>query len=136
VPEHTVIARFRRRHSARMAEVFRHVLKICHEAGLVRLGLVALDGTKVQANAAGDANRTAESIDAQIKRMMDEAETTVRQEDDRHGSERGDEVPADRESIPAACRSTTRWSCTRKTASRCSSSGARAAARMPSRPPK
>ena len=95
VPDHTVIARFRRRHSARMAEVFRHVLKMCHEAGLVRLGLVALDGTKVQANAALDANRKADSIDAQIKRMMDETETTYGQEDDRYGAERGDEVPAD-----------------------------------------
>ena len=95
VPDHTVIARFRRRHSARMAEVFRHVLKMCHKAGLVRLRLVALDGTKVQANAALDANRTAESIDAQIQRMMDEAETSDRQEDDRYGAERGDEVPAD-----------------------------------------
>jgi hypothetical protein len=63
--------------------------------GLVRLGLVALDGTKVQANAALDANRTAESIDAQIKRMMVEAETTDQQEDDRYGAERGDEVPAE-----------------------------------------
>jgi hypothetical protein len=68
---------------------------MCHEAGLVKLGLVALDGTKVQANAALDANRTAESIDAQIKRMMDEAEATDQQENDRYGAERGDEVPAD-----------------------------------------
>ena len=68
---------------------------MCHEAGLVKLGLVALDGTKVQANAALDANRTAESIDAQIKRMMDEAETTDQQEDDRYGAQRGDEVPAE-----------------------------------------
>lgn len=95
VPDHTVIARFRRRHSARMAEVFRHVLAMCREAGLVRLGVVALDGTKVQANAALDANRTAESIAAQIERMMEEAETTDRREDGLYGAQRGDEVPAD-----------------------------------------
>ncbi len=77
-----------------MAEVFRHVLAMCREVGLVRLGLVALDGTKVQANAALDANRTARSIDAQITQMMDEAETTDRQEDDLYGAQRGDEVPA------------------------------------------
>jgi transposase len=93
VPDHTVIARFRRRHSARMAAVFRHVLAMCKEAGLVRLGVVALDGTKVQANAALDANRTAESIDAQIKRMMDDAEATDQQEDELYGAQRGDEVP-------------------------------------------
>src|SRR5438874_11280674 len=55
VPDHTVIARFRRRHVAHMREVFVAVLRLCREAGLVRLGLVALDGTKVRANAALDA---------------------------------------------------------------------------------
>ncbi len=58
IPDHTVIARFRQRHVARMREVFVAVLRLCHEAGLVRLGLVALDGTKMGANAALDANRT------------------------------------------------------------------------------
>src|SRR5438270_7421210 len=61
VPDHTVIARFRQRHVAHMREVFVAVLRLCREAGLVRLGLVALDGTKVRANAALDANRTAAS---------------------------------------------------------------------------
>src|SRR4051794_20414421 len=55
VPDHTVIARFRRRHADRMRAVFLAVLELCREAGLVRLGLVALDGTKVKANAALDA---------------------------------------------------------------------------------
>src|SRR3954466_1166934 len=50
VPDHTVIARFRRRHVDRMRAVFLAVLELCREAGLVRVGLVALDGTKVEAN--------------------------------------------------------------------------------------
>src|SRR5215211_766019 len=53
VPDHTVIARFRRRHVDRMRAVFLAVLELCREAGLVRLGLVALDGTKVAADAQG-----------------------------------------------------------------------------------
>jgi len=94
VPDHTVIARFRQRHVARMWEVFLAVLRLCHEAGLVRLGLVALDGTKVGANAALDANRTASSIDEQVTRMLAEAEATDAQEDGQFGAQRGGELPA------------------------------------------
>ena len=61
VPDHSVIARFRQRHVERMKAVFLAVLELCRAAGLIRLGLVALDGTKVKANAALDANRTASS---------------------------------------------------------------------------
>ncbi len=94
VPDHTVIARFRQRHVARMREVFLAVLRLCHEAGLVRLGLVALDGTKVGANAALDANRAASSIDEQVTRMLAEAEATDAQEDGQFGAQRGGELPA------------------------------------------
>lgn len=81
VPDHTVIARFRQRHAERMRQVFRQVLELCREAGLIRLGLVALDGTKVKANAALDANRTAATLDEQIARMMAEAaEADAREE--------------------------------------------------------
>ncbi len=94
VPDHTVIARFRQRHVARMREVFLAVLRLCHEAGLVRLGLVALDGTKVGANAALDANRAAGSIDEQVTRMLAEAEARDVQEHSQFGAQHGDELPA------------------------------------------
>ncbi len=94
VPDHTVIARFRQRHVARMREVFLAVLQLCHEAGLVRLGLVALDGTKVGASAALDANCTASRIDEQGAKMLAEAETTDVQEDGQFGAQRGGELPA------------------------------------------
>jgi transposase len=70
VPDHTVIARFRHRHAERMKDVFLHVLELCREAGLVRLGLVAMDGTKVKANASLDGNRTASTIKERIGRML------------------------------------------------------------------
>jgi transposase len=85
VPDHTVIARFRRRHAERMTSVFLQVLELCREAGLIRLGLVALDGMK--ANAALDANRTASTITEQINRMLAEAEATDAQEDRQFGAE-------------------------------------------------
>src|SRR5512135_179561 len=93
VPDHTVIARFRQRHAERMRSVFLQVLEMCREAGLVRLGLVTLDGTKVKANASLEVNRTASSLDEQIARMMAEAEEADAREDRQFGSQRGDELP-------------------------------------------
>jgi transposase len=87
VPDHTVIARFRRRHAERMKSVFLQVLELCREAGLIRLGLVALDGTKVKANAALDAIRTASTIAEQISRMLAEAEAADAREDRQVGAE-------------------------------------------------
>jgi hypothetical protein len=69
--------------------VFLQVLDLCREAGLIRLGLVALDGTKVKANAALDANRTASTIEEQVSRMLAEAEATDAQEDRQFGADAG-----------------------------------------------
>src|ERR671920_2587893 len=90
VPDHTVIARFRQQHVGQMKGVFLQVLDLCREAGLIRLGLVALDGTKVKANAALEANRTASTIGEQVSRMLVEAEATDAQVSDgppAHGSQ-------------------------------------------------
>src|SRR5918911_3096934 len=51
-PDHTTIARFRQRHEAALAELFGDVLELCAEAGLLRVGMIAVDGTKLAANAA------------------------------------------------------------------------------------
>ena len=89
VPDHSVIARFRQRHAERMKGVFLQVLELCREAGLIRLGLVALDGTKVKANASLDANRTASAIGEQINRVLAEAEATDAREDRQFGPDAG-----------------------------------------------
>jgi transposase len=57
-PDHVTIARFRVRHEQALAGLLVQSLKLCAAAGMVRLGLVALDGTKIEANAAAAANRT------------------------------------------------------------------------------
>ena len=96
VPDHSVIARFRQRHAERMKGVFLQVLELCREAGLIRLGLVALDGTKVKANASLDANRTASTIGEQINRVLAEAEATDAREDRQFGPEAsGPAMPGD-----------------------------------------
>lgn len=96
VPDHSVIARFRQRHAERMKGVFLQVLELCREAGLIRLGLVALDGTKVKANASLDANRTASTIGEQIDRVLAEAVATDAREDRQFGPEAsGPAMPGD-----------------------------------------
>ena len=50
VPDHSMVAEFRVRHEAALAEVFTSVLSLCRRAGLVRVGIVAADGTKIAAN--------------------------------------------------------------------------------------
>ena len=95
VPDHSVIARFRKRHRRAFEALFVEVLKLCHKAGLVRLGVVALDGTKVKANASLAANRTARSLEAEVAAMVSEAEETDTAEDAMFGDERGDELPAE-----------------------------------------
>ena len=93
IPDHTVIARFRQRHSGEMKMVFLAVLRLCREAGLVRLGLVALDGTKVQGNASLEANRTGASIEAEIEKILAEAEATDAKEDSQAAAQQGADLP-------------------------------------------
>jgi len=58
MPDHSTIAEFRRRHEADIAELFDGVLGLCREAGLVSVGVITIDGTKIKANASMDQNRS------------------------------------------------------------------------------
>ncbi len=81
-PDHVTIARFRRRHEDALAQVLVESLRLCAEAGLVHLGAVALDGTRIGADAAFDSNRTLEELDAEVARMLADAEAADRAEED------------------------------------------------------
>jgi transposase len=98
-PDHATIARFRERHEAALESVFTEVLRLCAEAGLVRLALLAVDGTKVAADASWSANRTLEQLEAELapatKAMLADAAATDAAEDVRFGPDRGDELPAE-----------------------------------------
>jgi transposase len=61
VPDHS-ITELRRRHETALAELFTAVLSLCHKAGLVRVGVVAIDVTKIAANASLDVNRRARGL--------------------------------------------------------------------------
>ena len=94
-PDHTTISRFRQRHAERLAELFVQVLAICEKAGLVRVATVAVDGTKLAANAGISANRTYEKIRAEVERILAEADAVDAAEDERFGAARGDELPGE-----------------------------------------
>ncbi len=94
-PDFRTLCRFRAEHEERLKQLFVEVLHLCREAGLVKLGVVALDGTKVAANAALAANRSHEAIEEEVRRMLEEARAVDAEEDTRYGPDRrGDELPA------------------------------------------
>lgn len=99
-PDHRTISDFRKRHLEPLAGLFVQVLELCQEAGLVKLGHVALDGTKIQANAS---KRKAMSYDRMKKREKElaakiaewfaKAEEEDAREDEEFGDATGDELP-------------------------------------------
>jgi transposase len=95
VPDHTTIARFRVRHEAALARLFTQILGLCARTGLVSVGVVALDGTAIAADASRDANRSHESIRQEVERMLGEAAEVDAREDELYGEKRGDELPAE-----------------------------------------
>ena len=71
VPDHSTVAEFRRRHETELAGVFTQVLDLCREAGLVSVGVIAVDGTKITASASNDSDRDYEQI---VREILEEAE--------------------------------------------------------------
>jgi len=100
-PDHDTIAEFRKRHLVALSRIFLQVLKLCQKAGLVKLGHVALDGTKVKANASKHKamsyehmQKKAGELEAEIARLLAEAAAVDEAEDARYGKgKRGDELP-------------------------------------------
>src|SRR5215470_6569855 len=98
VPDHATIARFRRAHfadAAAMGQLFAEVLVLAARAGLGRLGLIAVDGTKIAANASKDANRAEQRLRELAAQILAEAEAVDAAEDELYGDARGDELPAE-----------------------------------------
>ena len=102
-PDHDTLAAFRQQHLQALAGLFTQVLALCQQAGLVQLGHVALDGTKILANASrhkamsygrmGEAERKRE---AEVAALLAEAQQVDAAEDAQYGKgQRGDELPAE-----------------------------------------
>jgi hypothetical protein len=90
IPDHATIARFRVRHEEALADLFSQVLALCAEAGLVSARVVAIDGSKISADASDKAIRCYDDIAQEI---LEEAGRIDAAEDDIHGPARGDELP-------------------------------------------
>ena len=89
-PDHATIARFRQRHEQALAELFGEVLTLCAKAGLAKPTVLAVDSTKLHANASRDASRDYEQL---AKEILEEAAQVDAAEDARFGERRGDELP-------------------------------------------
>lgn len=100
-PDHDTIADFRKRHLDALSGLFLQVLAICQRAGLVKLGHVSFDGTKVRANASkhkamsyGRMKKKRAEIEAEVKELLTRAEEVDAEEDAKYGKgKRGDELP-------------------------------------------
>lgn len=100
-PDHDTIAEFRRRHLKVLASLFLQVLRLCRKAGLVKLGHISLDGTKVHANASkhkamsyGRMQKAELELETEVERLLRKADATDEEEDQRYGKgRRGDELP-------------------------------------------
>jgi transposase len=102
-PDHDSLAEFRKRHLDALAGLFVESLRLCQAAGLVKLGHVALDGTKIKANASkhkamsyGRMEETERRLEGEVQALLRQAEQVDAVEDAAHGrGRRGDELPAE-----------------------------------------
>jgi len=102
-PDFRTISDFRKRHLPALAGLFEQVVKICREAGMVKLGRVAVDGTKMKANASkhkamsyGRMRKKEKVLKREIRELLDRAEAADRDDDQRYGSGGGGEdLPAE-----------------------------------------
>ena len=100
-PDHSTLAEFRKRHLQALAGLFMQALQLCAKAGLVKLGHVSIDGTKIKANASkhkamsyGRMNETEQRLKQEIEALLQQAEQTDAAEDVLYGKDkRGDELP-------------------------------------------
>lgn len=92
-PDHVTINRFRSRHRAALSGLFGEVLALCARAGMVRAGTVAVDSTKMAADASLSANRSYDGLRAEARRILEEAAQIDAAEDELYGEACGDELP-------------------------------------------
>lgn len=99
-PDFRTINDFRKNHSAELAGYFRAVLRACREMGMGKVGAIAIDGTKLRANASAGRSKDRESLKeleerlrSEVEEILAEAARTDEAEDELYGEERGDELP-------------------------------------------
>jgi transposase len=102
-PDHSTLAEFRKRHLGALAGLFTQALQLCAKAGLVKLGHVAVDGSKIQGNASkhkamsyGRMEEAETKLKAEVEELLAQANATDEAEDQKYGKgQRGDELPVE-----------------------------------------
>jgi transposase len=102
-PDFRTLSEFRRRHGEALAALFTQGLRLCRQAGLVKLGRVAIDGTKIKANASkhkamsyGRMRTQEAALEQEVRSLLRQAEAADQEDDRRYGADqRGDELPAE-----------------------------------------
>jgi transposase len=101
-PDFRTISEFRRRHLEALEGLFVQVLRLARQAGALQIGRVAIDGSKIKANASkhkamsyGRMQEREAQLQQEVRHLLTQAEATDAQEDATHGSQRGDELPAE-----------------------------------------
>ncbi|MDQ3533957.1 MAG: transposase [Actinomycetota bacterium] len=93
-PDHATVARFAKDHEDELADLFHQVLRLAAEVGLVKVGLVALDSTRIKADASPGANHGMDWIRKEVDKILKEARA-IDDEEDRRAGGSGDDIPED-----------------------------------------
>ena len=102
-PDHSTVAEFRKRHLEALAGLFMQALQLCQKAGLVKLGHVAMDGTKMAGNASKHKamsykhmSESEKKLQEQVDELLQRAAAVDADEDEKYGKgQSGDEIPAE-----------------------------------------
>ena len=129
-PDHATIARFVERHQEAIAGLFGEVLGLCARSGLAKVGVIAVDGTKLQANASRNENLDYEQL---AREILEEAKAVDAAEDELYGQARGDELPEEFATAQGGAAGCARPSSAWRPSARRTRSPCRAAARSASR---
>lgn len=99
-PDFRTINDFRKNHSAEIGACFTQVVRVCESMGMVKVGTICIDGSKLKASASAKRTKDEEGyrawlarVEAEIEKILSEAEETDRAEDEEYGGKRGDELP-------------------------------------------
>ena len=95
MPDHSTLSRFRSKNEEQIVNLFSKTVRLAYEMGMKKMGTIAIDGTKIKANASLASNKTKDGLKEELEAIVKEAGQQDQEEDSLHGDKRGDELPDD-----------------------------------------
>ena len=95
MPDHSTLSRFRSKNEEQIVNLFSKTVRLAYEMGMKKMGTIAIDGTKIKANASLASNKTKDGLNEELEAIVKEAGQQDQEEDSLHGDKRGDELPDD-----------------------------------------